>query len=117
MDKYYFWFNVVFLMIAIYLFKSVKPALMFTIVIGVPLSYVLKSAIMGRVKKKTEEVIIDVTKEVEITTKKDTNENKKNINVTINLNVNDENINKENIKKAVSDAIDAVVEDGPINNQ
>ena len=111
MDKYYFWFNAIFLMIAIYMFKSVKPALMFTIVIGIPLSYVLKSVIMGRIKKKNEDVIIDVTKEVEVTTKKENSETPKNINVTINLNMSDENINKEDIKKVVSDAIDAAMGD------
>jgi len=95
-----------FFAIAFYAIRNVKAALMFTITIGIPLSYVLRTVIMGRIKKK-EEDIIDVTKEVVIETKKD---NKKNINVTINLNVNDENFNKDDIKKAVNDVIDAAME-------
>ena len=75
MQRYYYWFNLIFLLLAILLIKNFRTAMMFTIVIGVPLSYLLKPMILGK-DKKNDDNVIDMTDEVEITDKKEDKEDK-----------------------------------------
>ena len=106
MDKYYVWFNVVFFLLALFAIRSLRTAAMFTIVIGIPLSYSLRPLILGRGKKIEEETIIDAAEKVDFDTveeEKDT----KTVNLTINLNVDTEN--SENVKKVINEVIDGVV--------
>ena len=111
MDKYYLWFNGVFFLLALFAIRNVRTAAMFTIVIGIPLSYSLRPLILGRGKKKEEEeTIIDAAEKADYDTveeEKDTKTVNKTVNLTINLNVDKDS--SEDAKKVINEAIDEVM--------
>jgi len=111
MDKYYLWFNGVFFLLSLFAIRNIRLAMMFTIVIGIPLSYSLRPLILGRKKKSEEEIIIESAEKADfdfVNDKKEKSKDQKTVNLTINLNVDKDN--SENVKKVINEVIDGVTE-------